>query len=632
MNRKLISVLLILALGLTARTLAQEPALPDVGLRETPARLVPGTQIEATLAEAAGGARDLDSYRLALSEPGGLSLRLTHDYLDSTDACCVVRLVPLDGGEPLWERTVAGNVVESRFPALYPGKGEYELQIASALDKRIGYAIAAELLPAAATEREVNDTPDRATAIRLNEDVLGSLAMADDVDFYAFTLDAPGSVRLTLRHEYLDVEGACYQLTLGQGPNGDVLYAENLPGRAGEWTSPELFLAEGGYTLRVEPAAFTDASYTLRVDGAGDAGVERERNDAFADATPVAVNAAVRGSLTRDGDVDIYRFSLDAPAEVTLAHAHEYLDTDETLFIAELFDERLDGAWAECRLSGRDWAHASDALYLPAGTYYLRYRAGERTDVPYSFTVRAVPMAGIEAERNDTYAQATPLSLDAACSGSLAREGDEDFFRLTLAETSAVRIGFVFEFLDSDEPCFDLSLDLSPGDTYWRGSLAGRDNLFLSDELILPAGTCYLHLKAANWTGRPYTLRVAATPCASAEAERNETFAAATPMELGVPVKGILAGEDDVDCYRLTIDETRRIKLCFEHEWLDDGDVYYWIEFYRTPSGSGRMAKLPVLGSDGRKETTQVTLQPGTCYIRVYSERLSTAPYRLSIE
>ena len=102
----------------------------------------------------------------------------------------------------------------------------------------------------------------------------------------------------------------------------------------------------------------------------------------------------------------------------------------------------------ELQNSGGGLVASNDDGYLPGGrrnflirenlqpgTYYLKVKSfSERSDGPYSVYAHAI------TEPGSTSTDALPLSLGDTAGGNLDPAGDEDYFSLTIEETSYVTI------------------------------------------------------------------------------------------------------------------------------------------------------------------------------------------------
>ena len=133
---------------------------------------------------------------------------------------------------------------------------------------------------------------------------------------------------------------------------------------------------------------------------------------------------------------------------------------------------------------------------LSAGTYYVKVSSFDgRSDGPYSVYAAAI------TEPGSAIADAQPLTLGGTAGGNIEPAGDEDYFSLTLTETTYVIIGGVSEVTN-----------ISGGLTDENDLRAPVDSIHFDDLFIfegrLDAGTYYLKVtgKDATDTGR-YTVR-----------------------------------------------------------------------------------------------------------------------------
>ena len=133
---------------------------------------------------------------------------------------------------------------------------------------------------------------------------------------------------------------------------------------------------------------------------------------------------------------------------------------------------------------------------LSAGTYYVKVSSFDgRSDGPYSVYAAAI------TEPGSAIADAQPLTLGGTAGGNIEPAGDEDYFSLTLTETTYVIIGGVSEVTN-----------ISGGLTDENDLRAPVDSIHFDDLFIfegrLDAGTYYLKVtgKDGTDTGR-YTVR-----------------------------------------------------------------------------------------------------------------------------
>lgn len=581
-----------------------------------------------------GDAYDVDAFRLIVPASGRINLQLRHDYVDTSSTVVNVSVYWPGRDDQLWWADVPGNQAEISYFGFYLDAGEYDLVLTAKSRNELNYALLASYAEEPNAELEYNDTPDAATPIRPNEDWYGATGVRGDVDCFTLALDEPGAVALGFNHEYFDKGDTFWKVELTQGIAAEVIRSFEVDGRTNEWTTNEFYLDAGTYTVRVEGKSFTSRPYVLRADYRPDANAEREGNETFETATPVGVNAEIHGALTRREDVDFYRFELDAPGEVVFTHAHEFFEKGDTYYEVSLYnDTRSDARMLSFGITGRQSEFTKNAVYLPAGVYYLQYKTNYFTTRPYAYTLAYTPAEDIELEWNNDYVSATPIETGVTYAGSLMTRDDRDYYTFSLDEACEVQLAFSFEFFDKGDCYFALSLDTDPRDdtTYLSHRLSGRDNDLLTNPFYLAAGTYYVRVQPDYHTSIPYALSLQATPRDDVELEWNDSYATATPLALGQSITGTLGSRSDQDYYVLNVDSPCAVSLRLAHEWFDRGDTYYVVAIDPEPSKVNRIASMRLSGRDAEKRSDPIQLQPGTYYVSVSADHYSSLPYVLSV-
>lgn len=584
---------------------------------------------------------DTDCYRICVPANGEISISFQHDYFDTSKKYCKIRLYPAHGDSALWGATVAGNATELNYDAFYLGQGEYDLVVTGEQRTASNYQLMVKFNEAPTGESEYNDSPEAADEMQVNQSHLGALSYEGDIDYYHLKLDAPGEVSLGFSHEYFDHGDAHYKLILTKGIGGQTIRSIKFSGKDSDSLSNAFFLDAGDYYIRIEDDyRWTTIPYAFQMNYTPNDHIELEGNDSFDTATDIPLNTAIKGALSSDGDRDVYRFTLDAPGEIGLSHTHEYFDNGDTHYSISLYNGiGADTFMFSDSLSGKDSDWHRWAVYLPAGEYYLQYEDGYRWSTrPYEFTLNYTALSEIESERNDSFKNSTPIQPNIAYKGSLMNDKDIDYYTFTLDQLSKIEVAFDFEYFDNGDTYFGLDLytDTRSDSCYYSRELSGKDNALTSYSFYLPAGTYYVAVdKGYRHTARPYAISIAATPCTDAELEWNNSYATATPIELGQAMKGSLRYKEDIDYYRLDIAEACSIQVSFQHEWFDYDDTFYKVFLDGQANDSQRMMELSLSGRDSDFQTNEaMELQPGTYYLSVkagYGYRHSAIPYVITV-
>ena len=262
--------------------------------------------------------------------------------------------------------------------------------------------------------------------------------------------------------------------------------------RGGALPNPDNFflwqrLQSGTYFIKVTGYGPTDEPYILRV---------REFTDTTSrsNAATLNLNGSASGNIDPEDDDDYFKLELSETTEVAI-RASGFPDT-----VGEL--QRSNGTVIASNDDGYLPGNRRNFVIrenLAAGVYYVKVSSfDERSDGPYSVYAAAI------TEPGSAIADAQPLTLGGTAGGIIDPAGDEDYFSLTLEETTYVIIGGVSKVTNisaalTDEN--DLAAPVNP--------VHSDDTFFFQGRL--GAGTYYLKVtgKDASDTGR-YTVRAIA--------------------------------------------------------------------------------------------------------------------------
>ena len=262
--------------------------------------------------------------------------------------------------------------------------------------------------------------------------------------------------------------------------------------RGGALPNPDNFflwrkLQSGTYFIKVTGYGPTDEPYILRV---------REFTDTTSrsNAATLNLNGSASGTIDPEDDDDYFKLELSETTEVAI-RASGFPDT-----VGEL--QRSNGTVIASNDDGYLPGNRRNFVIrenLAAGVYYVKVSSfDERSDGPYSVYAAAI------TEPGSAIADAQPLTLGGTAGGIIDPAGDEDYFSLTLEETTYVIIGGVSKVTNisaalTDEN--DLAAPVNP---------VHSDDTFFFQGRLGP-GTYYLKVtgKDASDTGR-YTVRAIA--------------------------------------------------------------------------------------------------------------------------
>ena len=330
-----------------------------------------------------------------------------------------------------------------------------------------------------ATPADHGNTQAAATTVTADARVWGAIDPADDedyfrlsvsrtADYWIYTLGDLDTVGELLDSNGMSVESDDYGAVL---PNPDNFFL---------WHK----LQSGTYYIKVTGFGSTDEPYILRVREFTDT---RSRSNAAA----LKINDSASGTIDPEDDQDYFKLELSQATEVAI-RASGFPDT-----VGQL--QRSNGTVIASNDDGYLPGGRRNFLIresLNAGVYYVKVSSyDERSDGPYSVYAAAI------TEPGSVKADAQPLILGGMAGGMIDPAGDEDYFSLTLTETTYVTVGGVSDVTNVSGGLTDENDMSAPVDS------VHFDDLFIF-EGRLDAGTYYLKVtgKDATDTGH-YTVR-----------------------------------------------------------------------------------------------------------------------------
>ena len=353
---------------------------------------------------------------------------------------------------------------------------EYDVQVRAVDENDVDGAWSAT---ASATPADHGNTQAAATTVTADARVWGAIDPADDEDYFRLSVSRTTDYWIYTLGD-LDTVG---ELLDSGGMSIDINDRGNVlpnPDNFFLWRK----LQTGTYYIKITGYGPTDEPYVLRI---------REFTDTTSrsNAATLNLNSSASGTIDPDDDQDYFKLELSETTEVAI-RASGFPDT-----VGQL--QRSNGTVIASNDDGYLPGGRRNFLIresLNAGVYYVKVSSyDERSDGPYSVYAAAI------TEPGSVKADAQPLILGGMAGGMIDPAGDEDYFSLTLTETTYVTVGGVSDVTNVSGGLTDENDMSAPVDS------VHFDDLFIF-EGRLDAGTYYLKVtgKDATDTGH-YTVR-----------------------------------------------------------------------------------------------------------------------------
>ena len=241
-------------------------------------------------------------------------------------------------------------------------------------------------------EKETNNEPETATPMTLNKYYTGFTDINSD-DYYKIT--TPSTGKLTIRGSYSSNVALSYFLL---NSKHEVIEDWEVDPDETEDVD-DIFtvgVAAGTYYVLVthnyEEDEYANEYYTTQAKFVADNYTEKEKNETTTTATPYALKRAFNGILSWKTDIDTYKLTMPATANVTLNMSQ----APYTAFKAVLVNSKNQVVKTFYTKTGMSNNVSLGSINLTKGTYFLKvsHYKGDYVQVPYKLNLQPKVMWG----------------------------------------------------------------------------------------------------------------------------------------------------------------------------------------------------------------------------------------------
>lgn len=283
----------------------------------------------ASVTSSAAG--DEDWYMFEVTQEGYTVLYFEHEADASAsgdDVAWRVRLTDMQGNEFFYTTSGMGAAsVNSGIMGLSPGY--YFVTVYSHVHSSASYALNVSFTKDSSIEKELNDSFETATPIKVNTETVGSLTErngASDKDYYSFTMENDGFIVIDFIHEALSEPNDGWHISV-VSESGEVAYDAISDWSQNVLQSPNIGISAGDYYIVIDSDNLYHSNivYRLLLLTESDDSWESEPNNTVESADMITLGKAVNGSLIEYGtdfDEDYYRIDLSAAGTLQVDFAH----------------------------------------------------------------------------------------------------------------------------------------------------------------------------------------------------------------------------------------------------------------------------------------------------------------------
>lgn len=211
---------------------------------------------------------DVSWYKFRISNPGYISFKFTHDYVDSSGVYWEAYLYDTNK-DCLNNYSYHGTETSVTGGNIGVPAGTYYIKVQKGGNgyKEVNYNMKINYTASSVWEKEFNDDYNSANTISVNKTYYGSIMKYSDVDWYKFKVSKTDSVSLKFTHKYMESNGYYWCVDL-YNSSFSKLKTYDLRGTDSSKTMPKLRLSSGTYYLKVakDGSGYSSVDYTIKIN------------------------------------------------------------------------------------------------------------------------------------------------------------------------------------------------------------------------------------------------------------------------------------------------------------------------------------------------------------------------------
>ena len=236
-----------------------------------------------------------------------------------------------------------------------------------------------------------------------------------------------------------------------------------------------------------------------------------------------------------------------------------------------------------------------------------------------------------ESEPNNEIKTANEIDANVKYSGTIRDTDDVDYYKLRLKEKGSIKILFAHPKIDEDGDFWSVSL-LSKEETVRVGiNVKGKDVETTSSRARVTPGDYYVKVSKQRFSNEKYTMTLLFEhEDESYETEPNDNLTdQAMTINLDKTYTGNLTNDDDIDYYKFSIQEKRKVSVAFTHDKTSGSDTYWNVTLFGDSDGS--ILEFNSSGETASILSDSVRLPAGNYYIKVKDYRWSDIDYTFCV-
>jgi len=337
---------------------------------------------------------DVDWFKFTTSSNGSFYIDFQHELLSSSSTYWKIYVYDSTGvnvidGSGNNINTVVGNVNKITATSGIPA-GTYFIKIIDSNHSQNTYQLKVCFTSSNNWEKENNNSKDNATPINLNEQYFAALTDSADDDWFKFTIPTDGVFYIDFQHEFLSSSSTYWKIYIYDETgvtsiDGSSSYF-GVVGNENRCTN-NIGVKAGSYYIKIIDSNHSQNTYSLKVCFSEESSWETEINNSKDTADIIEVNEVYKGSLSTNGDVDWYKFTVSSNCQVAISFNHEVINSGSTYWKIILFDNTAVTKLYTFSRYGNTATAISDYVDVTPGTYYAKVEASNYSGKDYELSI-----------------------------------------------------------------------------------------------------------------------------------------------------------------------------------------------------------------------------------------------------
>lgn len=330
---------------------------------------------------------DENWYLFNLSAPGYIYLTFGHDLIEDDSAFWRTTFCFSDKTEITWVDHTGRTTEDSSMKIGLPAGSYYMKVIPGYRYSEKNYTFSIHYSAASDWELEFNNEITQANIIPVNQEIHGTLHNGEDADWYQFSREKEGFIKLHFLHDYIE-DGDSYWFITLYNQDKQELTSYDIPGnKVDSWTGSVGLPAGTGYIKVITHRDYSGADYSIMVQDTPSEEWEKEFNDSYDTATPYTLGNYMNGSICRTNDKDWYKVNIEQSGLLILSFHNEYIENGANYWRAVIFDPTMN-EMASYHFSGDAVDTSTEPIEFPAGDCYIKVEcSSDYSNADYSFSL-----------------------------------------------------------------------------------------------------------------------------------------------------------------------------------------------------------------------------------------------------